>query len=433
MDQEEPLQHQDFSIWEFVTCAKCNHAFSVDGTSGPSIPFWITECGHVLCNAHLNADQSCPSCNAQKIELMPLQKEMPPPFSDWFCSLPFKLDSLAQASKFQYERLAGTARYYKARYEQSQALFARFKDQISQMKAIRKENEALKSEIARFRGEWNDNERKEDQQSNNLYQQEPATYVNANGKRRLVDTGLAMSSPRSVHTPMGPPRITLPPNHDPPPSLSRLETQNGFNNQNSQPPGSGHFAQQYAYNPPQSSQTQRPAQQVLSNEQQAPIRQQQNERRLMPPPPPPVQNRQLGTIQQSRQIQRVMTPRVPDQAQFRQNHSQTQMPQLSNHIGGQQHRTQGTGAGQHQSLGQAPRRFIPPGALVSNTLPGVSNSQRFVPSTPNGSQQRFVPQTPTTGNGRRFMPPSSSGIGSTQGRSGFGNAYTQRAAFAPPG
>ncbi|KAL5529719.1 hypothetical protein ACEPAG_5704 [Sanghuangporus baumii] len=432
MDQEEPLQHQDFSIWEFVTCAKCNHAFSVDGTSGPSVPFWITECGHVLCNAHLNADQSCPSCNAQKIELMPLHKEMPPPFSDWFCSLPFKLDSLAQASKFQYERLAGTARYYKARYEQSQALFVRFKDQISQMKAIRKENEALKSEIARLRGEWNDEEPKEDQQSSNRYQQEPASYVNVNGKRRIVDTGLATSSPRSVHTPMGPPRITLPPNHDPPPSLSRLGTQNGSNNQNIQPPGSSHFAQQYAYNPPQSSQLQRPVQQVLSHGQQAPIRQQQNERRLMPPPPTPAQNMQPGTVQQDRHIQRVMTPRVPDQAQYGQNHSRMQTPQPSNHIGGQQH-IQNIRTGQHQNLGQAPRRFIPPGTLVSNAMPGVSNSQRFVPSTTNGSQQRFVPQTPTTGNGGRFMPPNSSGIRSAQGRSGFGNGYTQRSSFAPPG
>ena len=40
--------------------------------------------------------------------------------------------------QFQYERLAGAARYYKARYEQSQALFMRFKDQLTQMKTMRK-------------------------------------------------------------------------------------------------------------------------------------------------------------------------------------------------------------------------------------------------------------------------------------------------------
>ena len=28
--------------------------FSADGTSAPSVPFWLTECGHVLCNSHLS-------------------------------------------------------------------------------------------------------------------------------------------------------------------------------------------------------------------------------------------------------------------------------------------------------------------------------------------------------------------------------------------
>ena len=94
--QPQPAE-QDFDVWEFVSCAKCQLAFSPDGISGPSVPFWITECGHVICNNHLSAclqekkqdkcvakveldlvdaDQSCPSCNAQGIELMPLQKEV---------------------------------------------------------------------------------------------------------------------------------------------------------------------------------------------------------------------------------------------------------------------------------------------------------------------------------------------------------------------
>lgn len=53
----------------------------------------------------------------------------------------------------------------------------------------------------------------------------------------------ATSSPRSIHTPLGPPRITLPPNHDPPPSLQK----------NSGSDGSGSFTR------PRSQQQMRPA------------------------------------------------------------------------------------------------------------------------------------------------------------------------------
>ena len=174
--------------------------------------------------------------------------------------------------------------------------------------------------------------------------------------------------------------------------------------------------------------------QVLSHEQGAPIRQQQNERRLMPPPPTPVQIGQPSPVRQARQTQRVMTPRVPDQSQFPQSKYTPigEWPihyipfpdarQLQDHVDTRQRHAHGTGTGEHQTLGQAPRRFIPPGA---------SNSQRFAPPTPSHPQQRFVPQTPTTGNGRRFAPSSSSGIRAAQGRSGLGNGTAQRSAFAP--
>ena len=53
-NQAQIAKPEDVDVWEFVTCAKCQLAFSPDGISGPTVPFWITECGHVLCNAHLS-------------------------------------------------------------------------------------------------------------------------------------------------------------------------------------------------------------------------------------------------------------------------------------------------------------------------------------------------------------------------------------------
>lgn len=50
-----PPQQREFDIWEFVNCSKCHLQFSPDGVSGPSVPFWLTECGHIICNTHLSA------------------------------------------------------------------------------------------------------------------------------------------------------------------------------------------------------------------------------------------------------------------------------------------------------------------------------------------------------------------------------------------
>ena len=42
----------DFDFWEFVSCAKCQLSFSLD--AGVAVPFWLTQCGHVICNNHLS-------------------------------------------------------------------------------------------------------------------------------------------------------------------------------------------------------------------------------------------------------------------------------------------------------------------------------------------------------------------------------------------
>lgn len=84
----------DLDFWEFVNCARCHLPFETEG-GAPPVPFWLTECGHVVCNNHLSelrarhvlhaqlilcsitdSDQSCAQCGAQGIQLVPLQKEV---------------------------------------------------------------------------------------------------------------------------------------------------------------------------------------------------------------------------------------------------------------------------------------------------------------------------------------------------------------------
>lgn len=44
--------HTDFDLWDTICCSKCLLPFL--SKAGPTIPFWLTECGHILCNNHLS-------------------------------------------------------------------------------------------------------------------------------------------------------------------------------------------------------------------------------------------------------------------------------------------------------------------------------------------------------------------------------------------
>ena len=52
---EDPRSNQEhgFDYWDFVHCDQCMTMYIPEGESQPTIPFWMTECGHVLCNSHL--------------------------------------------------------------------------------------------------------------------------------------------------------------------------------------------------------------------------------------------------------------------------------------------------------------------------------------------------------------------------------------------
>ncbi|THH10805.1 hypothetical protein EW145_g1067 [Phellinidium pouzarii] len=400
-------QPQEFDFWEFVACSKCHLAFSSDGVSAPTVPFWLSDCGHILCNSHLNADQSCPSCNAQRIELMPLQKE------------------------FQQESLAASLRYYKNRCAQYRTLLERVKGDMSSVKSLKKENEALKHEVAQLRSGW---------KPQTEQQQEGAQIVNANGKRPRVDHRMSMSSPRSIHTPLGPQRITLPPEHDPPPLFAKpggpsrapATPRSVQKTQGLEVPGASHFTQQYAYNPPQTPQMLVQPQQGFSHAQQAPARlltgQMQaqtqslgkNHQRLMPPPPTPDYARQNGA---DRQIQRFAMPRISNPVHGKEGtfYLDSFTPQQQ-----QQPTFVPTAEDQQpmmiQSRSQTPRRFVPSSA----------SGKHSVPPRPTGASQCLPPKIAMLAEQGRFVPSTASGRtapGSAQHKNSF--AHTQRAGFIP--
>ncbi|KAH9035528.1 hypothetical protein EDB85DRAFT_867501 [Lactarius pseudohatsudake] len=198
----------DLDIWEFVTCSKCHLPFSSGPSAPPQVPFWLTECGHVICNVHLNADQSCCVCGSQQIQMMPLQKELDPPMSDWFCSIPRAMDTISYAVKFQQDMLASLIRFQREKMAQQRDIIIRVKHEREELKNLRKMVEELRAENEQLR----------------LYagldSNGTMSAPNSGSKRRRIDAynadGRNLSSPRSATTPLGPNRLTLPPDRQPP-------------------------------------------------------------------------------------------------------------------------------------------------------------------------------------------------------------------------
>ncbi|KAG2144790.1 hypothetical protein BD769DRAFT_1597744 [Suillus cothurnatus] len=189
---EQVVQEAEFDFWDFVNCSICQLPFT-SSDHGPPVPFWITECGHVLCNNHLKPDQSCARCNAQNIQLVPLHRDLEPPMSDWFRPLPYSLDSIASAVKFQQDTFTGLIRYYRQACFQLSQTCERIRAERKALRNLRREVEHLRQCASGF---------------DPARAQEPSSFSNANGKRPMTDAH--DSSPRSTVTPIVPNRITLP-------------------------------------------------------------------------------------------------------------------------------------------------------------------------------------------------------------------------------
>ncbi|KIM87238.1 hypothetical protein PILCRDRAFT_305306 [Piloderma croceum F 1598] len=186
--------------------------------------------------------------------------------------------------QFQQETMASLIRYYK---EKSRKTLDRLRSELEEKKALKKENEDLRHQNRQLQ--------------QHIDPREPSDAMNANGKRPMAASYRAgtNSSPRSIVTPLGPNRLTIPPGQDAP-NFSQQQgpddSHNAANTNNFQAqmqrPGSSRFVEQYAYNPPQTSQFQAPQ---LSHTQAAPVRQYQarqaQQRTMMPPPPPPESSR----------------------------------------------------------------------------------------------------------------------------------------------
>ncbi|KAF5380864.1 hypothetical protein D9615_004048 [Tricholomella constricta] len=412
---------QDHGFWEFANCGRCQIPFT--SPSGATVPFWLTECGHIVCNNHLNADQSCSICGAPGIQLVPLQREMEAPMSEWFQSVPMSLDAVANAAKFQHETMASQIRYYRARHQQQRAFIERLKHDVGEFKKAR-ENERLNGENNQLRQQLGGHDQYPGRGYNDSSSERP-DVVNSNGKRPRTGAhpynhrhGAAQatsSSPRSIVTPLGPDRLTLP-QAQPAPNLSSNnigKVRNSLSHADPSQHGPGAsqtqhrpvsaFIDKYAYVPPATPQfhpqqlthTQaapqvfkrtKPNPEQQQTRSQPPPPPQNQDYRSMPPPPTPARfkaargtpapNNSTNQFSRPRQIQ--ATPQAHQEHRtMAESFSQAARPQQSGHSQSAKNTAPGT------------NRFFPPVQQVMAPSPAIQ-AQHLMPSLGNGPQ-RFVP------------------------------------------
>jgi hypothetical protein len=128
-----PQDSSSYEFWEFVSCSQCHQPY-LTGDSLPPIPFWLTECGHVICHNHFNS-KNCAKCGAQSVQAIPLERDMEKPMADWFCRIPSALDSITYACRFQLETMTSSLRHYKAKYQQHKAMHMQYKRQCNELKS----------------------------------------------------------------------------------------------------------------------------------------------------------------------------------------------------------------------------------------------------------------------------------------------------------
>ncbi|KAH8107063.1 hypothetical protein BXZ70DRAFT_271511 [Cristinia sonorae] len=245
--------YPEFDFWEFAVCSRCHLPFTTVDGAPPQVPFWITECAHILCNNHLNADQSCIQCGTQNVQIASLHRKMDAPMSEWFRPVTQTIDTLAFTARFQIESLVSQLRHYKRKCDHQRASLERAKLEMQQYKQLRKKYEELKTYTQQMKEHYRGHSRNS----------EPSDVM-SNGKRRMIDSSRSThtnSSPRSAAAPagIGPERLTL----QPQPFTPRVtrHTESGplraFPRQGAAPdarPGSSRFVEQYAYDPPKHGQ-----------------------------------------------------------------------------------------------------------------------------------------------------------------------------------
>ncbi|KAA8899515.1 hypothetical protein FN846DRAFT_173080 [Sphaerosporella brunnea] len=158
-------------------CRICFRGLATETPRDPDQPaFYVTSCGHLVCSEHvfpngappdaMTRTHTCPYCETSGASFAGLlggRAKPPAGLKDYFTPPKELLETFGGAFKFQVDHLIHSAAHYKSiadklasKLENQKDVLLRVKDELLEARELKKENPALKAQIARLQKE-NDN------------------------------------------------------------------------------------------------------------------------------------------------------------------------------------------------------------------------------------------------------------------------------------
>ncbi|QRV86146.1 casein kinase I [Ceratobasidium sp. AG-Ba] len=369
------------SIWQYVHCSMCMVLFLPPNRPNPApeVPFWVTDCGHVICNNHLKADQTCAACGTTNISCVPLQqRNMAPSILQWFVPVSESHEKLAIAANVQYNMLTELIEHYKRKYGAAKAVIMRLQGEVK----------SLQEQLELQQNHQPPSHFPLDQRP--IHDSGYSSGHSSGSKRRRIDIESnyhfaqgGVSSPRSIHTPVVPSRLGAVSSARTPiggAGSSMVNASESHRVSNAQAPGGGNLRslnpEQYAYIPPST-----PINGAASGQI---IRHQVPSRSAAVMPPPVLHRRQVGSTS--------VLPAAPNLTTVQPGVEVGRpMNSTSNPVGQAftgRFRPAGSAATPRPALQNNFEKRVAGGASSNrNSLfPNVGDGRRFVPGTPMGSK-----------------------------------------------
>ncbi|RKP37817.1 hypothetical protein BJ085DRAFT_34780 [Dimargaris cristalligena] len=142
-------------LW--VHCNRCKSSAAAD--------YWLTECGHILCQQCIPvsegsfrggggsvltippSDVACPVCH-EICNLAPINEQLAPKIQRYFYTTELLIDEHHEIVKFQLRNSAQLIAYLKAKVERQKQVLRRAKDELLNMKELKRQVRELQAEKA---------------------------------------------------------------------------------------------------------------------------------------------------------------------------------------------------------------------------------------------------------------------------------------------
>ncbi|ELU44718.1 hypothetical protein AG1IA_01259 [Rhizoctonia solani AG-1 IA] len=171
-------------VWYFSSLQTTPTPFRISPSGSRSAAMSSSSCFKV-------ADQSCASCGTKNPSIVPLQRNMSPPVSEWFRPLSDAHESLVMASRIQHNMFVALIRHYRQRYDAAKIM----------IRQLQTELESLRSQLYLAASP-----RLGILEQRDLYDNLYSSSSGSASKRRRIDVEGAVSSPHSSSTPNRPTR-----------------------------------------------------------------------------------------------------------------------------------------------------------------------------------------------------------------------------------